>query len=71
MAKKTSQTFAKRQRENARREKQLRKAAKRLERRQQAAERTLEPGESVVPIMPLEDEALVPVEDSVETELVD
>jgi hypothetical protein len=43
MAKRTNQTFAKRQRENARREKQQRKTAKRLERRQQAATRPAEP----------------------------
>jgi hypothetical protein len=46
MAKRTNQTFAKRQRENARKERQQRKLEKRLERRQQAATRPVEPGES-------------------------
>jgi hypothetical protein len=48
MAKRTNQTFAKRQRENARKERQQRKMEKRLERRQQAAARPVEPGEGDV-----------------------
>lgn len=50
MAKRTNQTFAKRQRENARKEKQLRKFEKRMERKHQAAARTVEPGEGVAPV---------------------
>jgi hypothetical protein len=76
MAKKTSQTFAKRQRENARREKQQRKAEKRLERRQQAGTRPPEDFELldgvVVPVEGEDAEAVeAPVEAPVETKTID
>lgn len=64
MAKKSSQTFAKRQRELARKERQQRKAEKKLERRRAAAEN---PDEQVFTVLdgplPIEDDTVDEDED--------